>query len=223
MNYRYSPNLKYKLKYQFKKVDNIETNYSDLHQDMFVLSVLNGLEHGTYLEIGCQDPVIINNTFLLETVYSWKGVSIDISQSYVNKFNNSRKNLAVCLDATSADYDNLLSGQNLGPIIDYLSCDCEPPINTFKSLKKIPHDKFKFRVITFEHDFYNHQGHDWVREESRNFLSSLGYYLVVNDISSCNNPIEDWWIHPDLVDMNLVKQFTEVDDKIKNHQSYIYK
>jgi hypothetical protein len=222
MNYRYSNNFRNNLKLSFNGLEKVEKNYSDLHQDMFVLGVLNGKENGTYLEIGSHDPISINNTFLLENVFNWKGVSIDIDNFFVNKFNNVRKNKSFLMNALEADYKKLLLDNNLTLIVDYLSCDCEPPLNTFKALQKIDHNEIKFRVITFEHDYYNTTEYRWVREESRNFLSDLGYTLVVSNISSMNNPIEDWWIHPDLVDMNRINNIIDTNSYNKNHQEYIY-
>ena len=73
-------------------------------------------------------------------------------------------------------------------------------------LKKIPFDKYKFATITFEHDDYSDID-DYVKKESRNYLESQGYILVVNDVSNdglC--AYEDWWVHPDLVNMELVEK-----------------
>lgn len=35
-------------------------------QDEFVLTVLNNKKNGYFLEIGSYDPIIINNTYILE-------------------------------------------------------------------------------------------------------------------------------------------------------------
>ena len=222
MNYRYSRYLQQKIKVPFDGLDTIEKNYSDLHQDIFVLEVLNGKKNGTYLEIGSHDPILISNTYLLETQFNWTGVSLDIDESFVNKFNKVRKNKSYLLNALETDYKNLLTDNNINLVVDYLSCDCEPPNNTFEALKKIQHDQIKFRVITFEHDYYNTKTYQWVREESRKFLLNLGYTLVVTDIASMNNPIEDWWVHPALVDMNRIANLIDIRPTIKNHQEYIY-
>ena len=82
----------------------IERNYSQIYQDMFVLSMHEGKSNGTYLEIGAGDYKKGNNTYLLETIFNWKGVSIDFNTDLVNNFNNNRKNTCICQDATTIDY-----------------------------------------------------------------------------------------------------------------------
>ena len=42
---------------------------SQTGQDLFVLSVLNHKRNGTFLEIGSNHPITVNNTFLLENEY----------------------------------------------------------------------------------------------------------------------------------------------------------
>ena len=39
---KYTPNQQNNLKYQFKGVENIKQNYSQIYQDMFVLTMLDG-------------------------------------------------------------------------------------------------------------------------------------------------------------------------------------
>ena len=43
-------------------------------QDIFVLSMLNGKKNGIYVEIGADKPKVINNSYLLESVFDWSGV-----------------------------------------------------------------------------------------------------------------------------------------------------
>ena len=99
-----------KYKYQFKNLDKIGKNYSETFQDMFVLSVLNGKENGTYLEFGCNHYQKCNNTFLLETKFDWKGLSIDIDEDLIELFNKNRKNPAIC--------QNVLETKNCLSLLD---------------------------------------------------------------------------------------------------------
>ena len=63
---RYTP-LKYKqMRYKFDGLEKVTRNYSQVYQDLFVLSMLDGKREGTYLEIGSADPYINSNTALLE-------------------------------------------------------------------------------------------------------------------------------------------------------------
>ena len=43
------------LKYKFPGLNVIKENYSQTYQDMFVLTMLNGKQHGKFLEIGAQE------------------------------------------------------------------------------------------------------------------------------------------------------------------------
>jgi hypothetical protein len=204
----------------FPGLADIQINYSQLHQDMFVLSVLDGKRNGSYVEIGAAEPVFISNTFLLENLFGWKGFSIELSEQQASKHASARTNKCYCLDATKAEYDALITASQLGSVIDYLSVDADPPPVTLAALKAIPHDKYRFRVITFEHDLSS--GGSAERDESRRFLSALGYRLVVNDVSWGDHVVEDWWAHPDLTDAAILRQMTCVDHDIHEHDKYIY-
>ena len=70
-------------------------------------------------------------------------------------------------------------------------------------LKKLPFDKYNFKVITIEHDYYIHG--DKYRNEQRKILYENGYLCICPDvlvpISSDTKPncsFEDWWIHKTL-------------------------
>jgi hypothetical protein len=219
---KYSNNKINSLKFNFEKCNKIENNYSQIYQDMFVLSMNNGKNSGTYLEIGAGDYKYGNNTYLLEYHFNWSGVSIDINISCVEGFNNVRKNKCLCADATKIDYIKLLNENYESTNIDYLQLDCDPPNITFDILTKIPFDKYKFGVITYEHDHYNDNTGKY-REKSREFLKEKGYKLIAGNISSYKDrcPFEDWWIHPELVDENIYKLFERTDDEPINGEKYM--
>jgi hypothetical protein len=191
--------------------NNSFVSYSQCMQDVFVSSIINKY-YGTYVEIGSHDPILNNNTNLLETVYSWRGVSVDIDQNIVNKFNSTRKNKAITADATKVDYKQLFVDNNLPNEIDYLQVDCEPATTTFEVLKRIPFDEYKFGIITFEHDHYKKDSN--VRAESREFLESKGYELIIADVAhNCLQSFEDWWGHPEVLKKYISKEnFYSVKD-----------
>lgn len=192
-------------KFKFDGLESIGKNYSQVCQDLFVLSVLNGKRDGTYLEIGAAHPYHNSNTALLEEL-GWKGFGIELKKELADQ-HSVRGNRVICADALAVDYDSILVG--LGEVVDYLQIDIEPPKNTFEAMLAIPFEKYKFRVITYEHDHYADVSGTY-RDKSRRFLSNLGYKLVVNDVSPNDNcSFEDWWVMEDLVDMDMVK-------KIKN-------
>ena len=210
----YTKSLYDQFKYKFSGLEKIINNYAQVYQDMFVLTVLNGKTNGTYLEVGNADPFYNNNTALLETVFNWNGISIDINQNEVNKFNNERKNKSICADALNINYKNLLDEQKFDQIIDYLQIDCDPPEISFEVLKRVLESGFKFKVITFEHDFYYNKE---IRQKSRDYLTSQGYTLLINDVGfNRNNSFEDWYILKDYIDTdyfnNLSNNINFVED-----------
>ena len=218
----YSKNNLDNLKLIFNNSNKIDVNYSQIYQDMYVLSMNNGKTKGTYLEIGAGDYKYGNNTYLLESEFNWTGVSIDFNQNLVNNFNHNRNNNCICSDATTINYLKLLKNNYKSTNIDYLQLDCDPPNITFDILSKIPFDQYKFGVITYEHDFYNDVTGSY-REKSREFLKEKGYKLIAGNISPYGDkcPFEDWWIHPDLIDKNIWKLFERDNDEPINGEKYM--
>jgi glycosyltransferase involved in cell wall biosynthesis len=204
----------------FDGIEKIQVNYSQLHQDMFILAALNGKKNGTYLEIGAHEPIFISNTYLLESLFDWRGISIELNRDMVTRHKAMRSNRCLLGDATTADYSEILEQAAMPSVIDYLSIDIDPPKNSLIALNKIPHDRYQFRLITFEHD-YSAGGH-LERSESRVLLQSLGYRLIVSDVSWGNRIIEDWWIHPDHVDSIISSELTCNDSNPHQHDEYIY-
>lgn len=209
-----------KIKHKFLGSEEIEANYSESYQDLFVLSVLDGKRNGTYLEIGAGHPFYGNNTALLERNFGWKGISLDLDQGFIDQFFEKRDNVALLRDAVSMDYDDLLSGMDMGPNIDYLQIDCDPPEVSFEILKKIPFEKYKFSVITFEHDYY--QDDKNIKEKSRKLLRSFGYQLIFDEVSfDGDNSYEDWWIHPKLVSNDAIERMGIVNNEVKSGRSCV--
>ena len=210
------------LRHKFNNLNLVDKNFSESYQDMFVLSMLDGLHDGTYLEIGSCRPFYGNNTALLETQFNWKGVSLDIDPVFVDQFNQERKNLCIRDDAISIDWKFYLKSNKFSNIIDYLQIDCEPAESSYQALLNIPFDEYTFRVITFEHDYYVDRNSD-VRAKSRELLLNKGYTLVVNDISpSQGKPYEDWWVKSDLVDSQILKVMTCLDKDENIAEEYMF-
>jgi len=59
--------------------------YSQARQDEFVTQVLKNKRNGFFIDIGCSDPVNINNSFHLETDLDWNGICIDIQPADFSK------------------------------------------------------------------------------------------------------------------------------------------
>ena len=210
-----------KLRYKFKGSENIERNYSEAYQDMFVLSLLDGKRHGSYIEIGAGNTFYGNNTALLEKEFDWRGLSLDIDQQFIEAYKKERVNPCILQDVTKANFIDLLSHYNFENVIDYLQIDCDPPHVSFEALLNIPFEKYKFRVITFEHDYYCDETKT-IREKARRYLRSQGYVLVAGDISPDDyRPYEDWWANPDLVDVEIAKIMMQKSVGTKKAEKYM--
>jgi hypothetical protein len=209
-----------RLKFKFTDSEKIERNYSQVYQDMFTLAMLNGKKNGTYLEVGSADPMLGSNTLLLEQNYGWKGIGIEYKQEFVNRHIEHRKNPVLCQDATKTNYSKLLKELAVDGVVDYLQLDCEPSKTTFDILLMIPFEDYKFAVISYEHDHYVDVSRQY-RTKSRRYLQAMGYKLVVNDVSPDGvSTFEDWWVHPDLIDVERLEMMMANDGKIKKIEDY---
>jgi len=177
--------------------------------------------NGYFLEIGSNHPIKINNTYVLEKNYNWKGIMIDYKSSFLNLYKQHRKNsIHVINDATKINYKALFNRTKAPLNIDYLQIDLEArngtTLKTLQKLDKEILDKYKFATITFEHDIYTGNHHN-TRQISRNIFKRRGYVCVFEDINNTpTNPYEDWYVHPDLVDMEYIKTLKE-----KNEKNYV--
>lgn len=214
------------LRFKFKHLAKIERSYSQSMQDIFILSILDGKHNGTYLEIGSADPYWGNNTFILERFYDWTGVGLEINSKFIENYAAVRTNKILNEDALTVDYVNIIEQITDTKIVDYLQLDAEPATTTYEILLKIPFDKYKFRIITYEHDYYADVTQK-CRDLSRSYLQNLGYKLVVNDVCADKDKrcsFEDWWVHPELVDSNILKIMEDSDLSTNKYvDEYMYK
>lgn len=212
-----------KLRFKFKGSSSIEKNYSQAFQDMFILAATNGKRDGLYLEIGAQQPFYQNNTALLETKFGWNGISIEILPNLCEQFEKERNNQILCKDATKIDYLKLLDKFDKGTDFDYLQLDVEPSNVTFECLLAIPFEKYRFAIITYEHDHYVDMTGSY-RDKSRRYLKLMGYEMMVSNVSpNDTSPFEDWWYHPDLIDPKIVKKMKRVSDETVNVVKYMFR
>ena len=213
LNYDY--NKRNKLKHKFKGYEKITKNFSQCLQDIFVLTMLDGKTDGSYLEIGSAEPYIGNNTALLEKL-GWTGISIEIDKDLCNLFKRKRNNPVVNMNALDYDYTSVRG------VIDYLQLDCDPPEITYQILTKLNFDHCKYKVITYEHDYYLDESKTY-RDKSRAFLKSKGYILIAGNIApNDTDNFEDWWVNPEFIDPNIIHKMIQKDDNIKNASNYLY-
>ena len=202
---RYFRNDYQNLKTKFTGAENIENNWSQSMQDMFVLSMLDGKRNGVYVEIGADQPRVISNSYLLEKDFDWAGISFELDGDKVIYFNSIRRNKCLCEDATTFDYKFLFEDRNFPKQIDYLQLDIDPAEGTLAALKALPLDDYRFSVITYETDVYS-SGAD-IQDEQIEILESHGYQLVAKNVKCEGNPYEDWWIDPAIVSENVWKPY----------------
>lgn len=217
------------LRQTFFRSDEFQFSYSQAWQDIFVLVVLDGLSGGRYLEIGAGDARSINNTYLLESVYGWSGLSLDIDPRAVRSYKIHRRNRCVLADACEVDFHNLFSTEDFGSHVDYLQVDIEPSTNSLIALKRVMQSGLRPRVVTFETDFYDPEIppeiSQQVRQESREFMRSYGYVLIAGDIgtTSSADPFEDWYVDPVQTDATRLQAFNDVPEGPKSSEVTLFK
>lgn len=208
------------LKVKFEGSELIKRNYSEAYQDMFVLTMLNGKRDGSYLEIGAGAPFYGSNTALLEQL-GWSGMGLDLNDGFVQSHHVERKNVCLLRDATTIDYNRFLAANQFNTTIDYLQIDVDPADVSLTVLRSIPFDQYMFAVITFEHDRYADPTSN-VQHQAQQLLETYGYQLVVNNISPDSyRPYEDWFVHPQLVDSDVIEKMKCVDNLTKMAEHYM--
>lgn len=200
-----------------KTFTGIELNdlYSGGQQDIFVLSTLGTKEPGTFLDVGCREPLNHSNTALLER-YGWKGVAIDIND-HSNDWKKERPNTSfIQSDALLVDYKTVFEKNKLTSPITYLSLDLDGRGIAFQCLKNIIETGYEFKILTVEHDA--HSGNtesDMIPQ--RKLLTDRGYILV----RQCDI-IEDFWINPKYITKEQYLKF-QYSNKIGEEEIHFWK
>ena len=119
----------------------------------------------------------------------------------------------VIADARKVDYVELFESHDAPRTIDYLQIDIEvsngSTLETLEKLDETVMDRYRFATITFEHDIYRGDYFS-TRKRSREIFGRRGYLLLFPDVRHeviDNQSFEDWYVHPDLVDPDLVDRF----------------
>ncbi len=58
-------------------------SFSQAKQDIFVINCLKFKKDGFFVEIGGNHPIICSNTYLLEKDYNYKGIIVEMDNSYL--------------------------------------------------------------------------------------------------------------------------------------------
>lgn len=165
--------------------------YSQIgHQDIFASFVNNFSKEGYVIDIGCKSPGTGNNsTLFLEK--EWKGVGADIN-NYQTEWENYPNFKFYQMDVTLKDNMDLLFSE-VPKIIEFLSLDVDE--SGFEALKNIDLNKYKFKCICIEHDYYRFG--ETLRAPQREYLKN--YTRVIQTAA------EDWYVDYSLLDDNVVK------------------
>lgn len=168
---------------------------SDLGQESFVLSVLKEKRNGHYVELGSGDPSNGNNTKLLESDFGWSGVALELSPDLAKAYNDQRSNPCIEANALTFEYEKYFEENSFPGVIDYLQIDIDghDEGRCLLALVALPMLKYRFRVITIEHDLCVNFRREGMRNAQREILDSLGYRLIAQLEG------EDWWVDIDLI------------------------
>ena len=192
--------------------------YSQQDKDLFVSKLLDGKRDGYFLQIGSDDSVIINNTYSLEKNYNWSGLIVDYNEPMFEEiYKKLRPNSHyVTENAVELNYLDIFKRFNFPKDMDYLQIGLEvsdgSALNTLFNLNDSILNKYRFATIIFKHDIYKGNYCD-TRNISRDIFESNGYILLFSDVRNGPCPFEDWYVHPDLVDMNYVNNLIENNKK----------
>jgi hypothetical protein len=179
--------------------------YSQARQDLFAWLCRGRSNTGTFVDLGAGHPSHGSNTRMLEE-RGWRGILADIA-TFDDLVKERSEDNEIFGDAFDPHLDVTLlemAGKSAG-VIDFLSLDLEPPMLTLQRLVTLPLDRVKFAVACVEHDLY--RGNEHIRAAMRGIMESRGYLCVAHDVhmlavsSTSGNmvPVEDWWVHHDLV------------------------
>jgi len=102
-------------------------NYSQLCQDIDVISFYKYKTGGYFVDIGANDGIKFSNTFLLETKYNWKGICAETDPRVFNfckknRINSICTNKAVYKESNIKLKFNLSENSLLSGLTDFVDC-----------------------------------------------------------------------------------------------------
>lgn len=173
-------------------------------QDCFAFEHCGRKKNGTFIDIGCNEPIRWSNTYALEEV-GWRGWLVDINSEYTAAIEQERKSPFICVDATIIDWEFVLPAGVSS--VDYLSLDIdedETRTVAIRVLKNLFMDGITWKCATIEHDAYRFG--DNPRITLRAMMEDAGYKLYRANVEigqfrggdpnwkGNGKPFEDWWI-----------------------------
>jgi hypothetical protein len=74
-------------------LNNYKNIKSQLLQEVFVLSVLQGKRCGYFIEAGAGDGIDCSNTYLLEKSFGWSGLLLEPSATQFSRLSSNRNSM----------------------------------------------------------------------------------------------------------------------------------
>ena len=156
---------------------------------------------GTYIELGTNDPIQSNNTYVFEKL-GWYGVTVNNNYDGRMRFYAERANKVFICDINKVNWTNVTNDPKLSSV-DYFSFDASG--NLISIFDGVPWNILKPKIITLKHDTYV-LGTEF-RNHARKTLIGLGYDLVCNDIvCSGYGNFEDWYVLPEFFDSEVINK-----------------
>ena len=207
----------------------MDKSRSQASQDLFVIFMTKGKKNGFFLEIGAWEPEVNNNTFLLEKNYQWSGLMVEYLPYFGPVYQAYRPNSKYIIqNAIHVNYVEQM--KDFPKNLDYLQIDLDvnnrSTLDTLEKLNSTVFNEYKFATVTFEHDIYTGDYFD-TRKVSRDIFSSRGYILLFSNVKvfwmEQWEPFEDWYVHPDLIDTDLIQQVKQDSENVDgiNHDKCI--
>jgi FkbM family methyltransferase len=183
--------------------------------------MLNNKKNGYFLDVGAYDGIKYSNSLLLEKDFDWNGLLIEAHPNNFDTLKNNRKNTLVpyavsdyngkiifeneCgtgskvvekngLSIDCITFEKMFEMYNVPNYIDYISLDIEGM--EYLSLTKFPFDKYKFKLLTVEHNLYMSGSEN--KEKIKDILLKNGYLIYRENVSHNELPFEDWYINPNI-------------------------
>lgn len=180
---------------------------AQIGQDKLVDFLFNKKNNGSFLDIGAQDPMELNNTYFFEKYREWTGLAVERSSMWTSKWHARDKTTFVCADARNVKYLDFLKYKSI-EVVDYISLDLDPSSVTLEMLKLLIKYNIKFKVMTFEVDAYTSKD---TKEISTNILNDNGYekihelYYTYKHLNNVH--VDDVWINKEYKEeLNISKE-----------------
>jgi FkbM family methyltransferase len=219
-------------------VDDVES-CAQLGQDLWVLQMTGGRSGGTFVEIGSTDGVSINNTFLLEARFSWRGVCVEPNPTFYEhlKRNRTAKTFQRAVFRDSDNRHQFVPHGELGTLVgfensDFHAANRESFMSTAQTIAVetiSPNDLFEQSGLPSLIDFLSldTEGSEWDILESIDFsrygfaLMAIEHNFVTGKREMIYNKLkklgyyrfdaafDDWFYHP--VYLNAANGGVKVD------------